>query len=300
MIVNRQNLNDLFQTFSVAFNLAMEEVSKRVHDNQLMEDELVMPVPVTGAATTHAWMNQISSMKEWIGDRIVGDIGAGKLVITNRKFENTIGIPRDDIEDDQYGTFTPLVRNMGAAAQAIWMDLAIEALLNNDKWADGNPFFCAGRKLSGKSGVLTNAVTTALSAAAVEKAIADIGGWLLHGGRAASVTPRLLVVGPSLLGLAKKIVEADLVSDGTTTTSNVSTARMLKVRSDSRLVGAHAGKWYVLGEKNTIRPVAVQKRRQPKLTRMDADTDEVVFMRDEFRYGTDARGGRRPPAAVRF
>jgi phage major head subunit gpT-like protein len=39
-----------------------------------------------------------------------------------------------------------------------------------------------------------------------------------------------------------------------------------------------------------MKPVYVQKRREPTLTRMDKDTDGNVFMRNEYYYGTDARG----------
>ena len=290
MIANRENLDGLFRAYSTVFNKAQEDARARVHPNQLTLEELAMLVPSAGAATTHAWMNQIPSMREWIGDRVVGDISAGKLTVTNRDYENTVGVSRNDIEDDQYGAFSPLIAAMGAAAEGIWMELALEALLANAAWADGSPFFCAGRVLGGASGAMTNATQAALSRAAVEAAVAAMGGWLLNGGRPAGVTPSVLVVGPSQLGLAKEIVEADLIASGGTTISNVSTARMLRARSDARLVGAAAGRWFVLGDKHGIRPVAVQQRKQPKLTRMDADSDEAVFMTNTFRYGTDARG----------
>ena len=65
---------------------------------------------------------------------------------------------------------------------------------------------------------------------------------------------------------------------------------MLKVLCDSRISGDHKNKWYIMGEKAGIKPVAVQQRRMPVFTRMDRDTDENVFMRKEYRYGTDARG----------
>ena len=40
----------------------------------------------------------------------------------------------------------------------------------------------------------------------------------------------------------------------------------------------------------SLKPVVIQKRKEPKLTRLDAENDENVFMRKEFIYGTDCRG----------
>ena len=39
-----------------------------------------------------------------------------------------------------------------------------------------------------------------------------------------------------------------------------------------------------------MKPIYVQQRKLAALTRMDRDTDENVFMRNEYYYGTDARG----------
>lgn len=47
-------------------------------------------------------------MREWIGEREVQALAAYDYLIKNKKFEMTIGVPRDDIEDDKYGVYTPL------------------------------------------------------------------------------------------------------------------------------------------------------------------------------------------------
>ena len=48
--------------------------------------------------------------------------------------------------------------------------------------------------------------------------------------------------------------------------------------------------WFVLGDKNGVKAVGVQKRKLPQLTRMDKDTDQEVFMSNNFLYGVHARG----------
>lgn len=289
MIVNRANLDALFQTYNTAFTAAQKRAAERAYPNALTVADIALAIPSSGAGTVHGWLEQIKSIHEWVGDRVVRNLTLGKLTVTNRDFENTISVSRNDIEDDQYGMFTPLIGMMGDDAESLWGKLAVEALIGNGMWADGNPFFSAGRKLGDST--IINAVSTALSKAAVESALTAMRGWTLHGGEPADVRPECLVVGPALEGLAKLIVEADLVSDGTTqnavTVSNVSTARMLKVRVDARITG---NEWYITGRKGGIPAVCVQQRLRPTLTRLDRDTDENVFMRNEYLYGTHARG----------
>lgn len=289
MVVNRANLDALFQTYNAAFTAAQKRASERAYPNALTATDVALLLPTTGAGTVHGWLEQIKSIHEWVGDRLVRNLTVNKLSVSNRDFENTIAVSRNDIEDDQYGMFTPLIGMMGEDAESLWQMLAVEALLGNGTWADGNSFFCSGRKLGDST--ITNAVTTALSRAAVEAGLTAMRGWMLHGGAPADVRPECLVVGPALEGLAKQIVEADLVSDGTSnnavTISNVSTARMLKVRVDARITG---NEWYVTGRKGGIPAICVQQRLRPTLTRLDRDTDENVFMRNEYLYGTHARG----------
>lgn len=289
MIINRANLDALFATYLSKFTDAMKKVASRVFPNQLLVEDIALILTVTGAATVHSWMEQIKGIREWIGDRVVNNIKVGQLTVSNRSFENTVSVKRNDIEDDQYGVFSPLIGMMGADAEGIWIKLAMAALTGNGIWADGNVFFCSGRKLG--DATITNAVTTSLSKTAVETGIAAMRAYTLYGGEPAEVLPRFLLVGPSLEATAKLICEAELVNDGNNVqVSNVSTAKNLTVRVDARLIGDHASDWYILGEKGGIPAVAVQKRKLPALTRCDRDTDPSVFNRGEFLYGTDARG----------
>ena len=52
--------------------------------------------------------------------------------------------------------------------------------------------------------------------------------------------------------------------------------------------GAGTG-WYLLDCSRMIKPIIFQRRRDYDLRRMDMRDDEHVFMRDQYRYGVDAR-----------
>ena len=292
MNITAANLDALFKTYQTKFAEAQKNAQQRVTPNDLQPEDIAISFIAGGSATQHSWLNQLKGIHEWVGRRVIEQLKLGKLTVVNRDFENTVTVSRNEIEDDQYGVYAPLIGMMGADAENLWKKLALEALLGNGDWADGNKFFCSGRVLKEAEGdsaavTITNGVTTAFSKAAVETAIAAMRGWKLGGGEPAEVRPDVLLVGPSLEGAAKQVCEADLVSDGTATVSNVSTAKALKVRVSPLITGNN---WFVLGDKNGVKAVGVQKRKLPQLTRMDKDTDQEAFMSNNFLYGVHARG----------
>lgn len=288
MNITAANMDALFRTFQTKFTEAQKAAQTRQTPNDLITEDIAISFIGSGSATQHSWLNQLKGIHEWVNQRTINALDIGKLTVVNRDFENTVTVSRNEIEDDQYGVYAPLIGMMGADAEGLWKKLAMEALVGNGDWADGNKFFCSGRKWKADGTyTFTNATTTAFSKAAVEAAIAAMRGWKLAGGESAEVRPDVLLVGPALEGAAKQACEADLVSDGTTTVSNVSTAKALKVRVSPAITGAQ---WYVLGDKNGVKAVGIQKRKLPQLTRLDNDTDQEVFMSNNFLYGVHARG----------
>ena len=284
MNITAANLDALFKTFQTKFSEAQKAAQTRVTPNDLVPEDIAISFTGSGSATQHSWLNQIKGIHEWA-------LNLGKLTVVNRDFENTVTVSRNEIEDDQYGVYAPLIGMMGADAENLWKKLAIQALVGNGDWADGNKFFCSGRKLNPeRTETITNAVTTALTKDVLETAIATMRAWTLHGGEPGEVRPDVLLVGPSLEAAAKRICEADLVSEGGATVSNVSPAKAVKVRVSQSLVGTHANEWFLLGDKNGVKAVGIQKRKLPELTRMDRDTDQEVFMSNNFLYGVHARG----------
>ena len=63
----------------------------------------------------------------------------------------------------------------------------------------------------------------------------------------------------------------------------------LIVRESNLLVGDHANKWFILGEKSGIKGVAVQERKKPQLVKKDKPDDDNVFWKNKIYYGAHAR-----------
>ena len=70
----------------------------------------------TASEETYGWLGDIPKLREWIGDRHVKALSAKGYTIRNRKFEGTVGVQRDDIEDDKLGLYAPRMEMLGQSA----------------------------------------------------------------------------------------------------------------------------------------------------------------------------------------
>lgn len=70
----------------------------------------------TGRQSVYPRLSTLPGLREWIGSRIAHSLSQSQFTITNKKFEETITISRDDIEDDIYGIYAPVAAQMGQDA----------------------------------------------------------------------------------------------------------------------------------------------------------------------------------------
>lgn len=73
-------------------------------------------VASTSRDETYGWLGQMPSMREWIGDRVIKDIASHGYNVANKDWESTVGVDRNDIEDDRLGIYTPLFQALGQEA----------------------------------------------------------------------------------------------------------------------------------------------------------------------------------------
>ena len=167
MVVNKANMAQLFKGYSASFNKGFNSpIDPRDRETLRLED-FAMTVPSSSGSTDHTWIGQLPSFRKWVGSREVKQLDLGKITVVNESFESTVGVPVTAIEDDSYGAFNNLMEAMGVNARDLWRALGVKALLANGDWADGNPVFCKDRVLE-EGCTVTNAVTTAFSASALE------------------------------------------------------------------------------------------------------------------------------------
>jgi phage major head subunit gpT-like protein len=106
MLINQSSLRVLFEGFNTSFNKGFEGAKSHYKD-------VAMMVPSTAGTNAYGWLGQFPKLREWVGDRVINNLVAHSYAVENKLFENTIGVPRPTIEDDQYGIFGPMFTEMG-------------------------------------------------------------------------------------------------------------------------------------------------------------------------------------------
>lgn len=136
MQVTRGNLNTLFVAFNAAFKQGLGQAPSQYQ-------RIATVVPSTTKSNEYGWLGKIPGMREWIGDRVVHGIATHGYTIKNKPFELTVGVDRDDIEDDNIGIYTPMMESMGESVAAQPDELVFSLLKAGTSTAcyDGQNFF---------------------------------------------------------------------------------------------------------------------------------------------------------------
>lgn len=136
LIINASNLGILRRAFSVAFK-------KGFGGNTSLWSKVATLVPSSTRANDYGWLGKIPGMREWIGDRQINNLKQHDYSIKNKSFESTIGVDRDDIADDQYGIYSPMMEMLGQNASEHPDELIFDLLANGfaTECYDGQYFF---------------------------------------------------------------------------------------------------------------------------------------------------------------
>ena len=151
MDINNANLRTLFVAFNAAFKAGLGQAASQYL-------QIATVVPSTTGSEEYGWLGQLPGLREWIGDRVVHAIGTHGYTVKNKPFELTVGVPRTAIEDDNYGVYTPLMQEMGRAADAHPDELVFRLLKNGrtELCYDKKPFFSTTHKVLDEKGKEVN------------------------------------------------------------------------------------------------------------------------------------------------
>ncbi len=153
MIINSENLALAFKGFKTVYSEAFLEAPSHA-------DKIAMTVPSASRDETYGWLGMFPQLREWIGQRQVNSLKAHGFTITNRTFESTVSVKRNDVADDRLGVFKPFVAEMGMAAKRHPDELIFGLLKSgfDTKCFDGTNFFAANHpvEIDGKKATLSN------------------------------------------------------------------------------------------------------------------------------------------------
>lgn len=85
-------------------------------------------IPSSSASNTYEWLSQFPAFREWVGARLHKAVKERAYSVKNRKFENTIDIPREKIEDDNYGEYSDVAYSYGLSVDDLKNDLVFSAI----------------------------------------------------------------------------------------------------------------------------------------------------------------------------
>lgn len=257
---------------------------------------------VSAATKTISFPSHASTRKlrRWEGERKVVNGKAYDYRVTAEKFELTMGIPVEEIEDDNIGAYNAMVMDMGEQV-ALWPDdLVFEALLagQTELAFDGKAFFADDHALKTGATIDNLQTSTSLTKANLAGLIELMLGWVGEDGRSLRVRPNLLVVPPALQEEALAIINSDILAQvfGSNTAAAGETNTMkgrlaIKVYPE---LGASAGgsdtAFYLMDTTRSIKPLVFVERAAPKMTFKNSDDDDNVFWDDEVVFGVRARG----------
>lgn len=82
----------------------------------------------TTKSNTYGFLGQWPGFREWVGDRSLKSIKEHAYAISNKDFESTVSVDRNDIEDDNLGVYGPMMQEMGYAASVFPDELVFPLL----------------------------------------------------------------------------------------------------------------------------------------------------------------------------
>lgn len=154
MEITRGNLSTLYVAFNAAFNTGLGAAPSQYQ-------RIASVIPSSTKSNEYGWLGKLPGMREWVGERVIHGLQSHGYTIRNKSFELTVGVDRDDIEDDNLGIYTPLMQNMGESAGAQPDELTFGLLKAGISTAcyDGQNFFDTDHPVldaSGKEVVQSN------------------------------------------------------------------------------------------------------------------------------------------------
>jgi phage major head subunit gpT-like protein len=140
MEITAASLTALFTGFDVIFQRGFEKPPSYY-------EKIATIVRSTSRQTTYPWLGRTTRFREWLGSRVVQALETHTYTLVNRNFEDTISIDRNDIEDDNYGVYEPIIEQLGWDTK-VHPDVLLFTMIKNAVSApstvlgyDGQPFF---------------------------------------------------------------------------------------------------------------------------------------------------------------
>ena len=253
-------------------------------------------LPSSHASETYAWLGETPIMRPFGDERVLRALSEYSYTIRNRKFEATIAIQREVLEDDQLGQIRVRVEAMAEAATQ-HNDQLLFALLASGETAlcyDGKPFY-ATTHAAGAGRTASNLYNLPLTADNLQTVLTAMQRIPLDSGEPMAVKPTHLLVPPELSFAAKRILNSAYYPESTAGAGAPGAFSANPLNGVLNLVETaritSPTEWHVLDCSHPVKPFILQQRIAPEVRALDGSGGETenTFLRDIYLYGVRSR-----------
>ncbi|RKY42045.1 MAG: hypothetical protein DRP85_04125 [Candidatus Makaraimicrobium thalassicum] len=255
-------------------------------------------LPSSSQYEDYAWFAEQIVVREFKDSRQLSDFGELRFQAENIKFEATIQIPQDLIDDAKYGVIGQLIRQL-AIKMARDPDKRATNLLkaaHTTTCYDGT-YWC-GTAHPGVDGgpTISNYTTSGFGPDALKEALKRLTTWPDRTGEIYDVNPNLLIVGRDDEFTARRWLSSQTIVTGNTAeipSQNIYSQLGIKLLVLNQLT---AGQWFLMDTGFGIMPIIFQQRQKittgfvPGPGRADEGGDAFTFMHDCKIFGAKYRG----------
>jgi len=156
MLINAANLDALRAGFKTSFQEGQAGMAATQYAR------VATVVPSTQKTQKYGWLGKFPNVREWIGPRAVHNLAQHDYAISEKPWELTIGVDRDDIETDNLGIYAPMFRQMGESTGGKWDQLVWDLLKAGfaTECYDGQFFFDTDHPVLDANGVEQSVANT--------------------------------------------------------------------------------------------------------------------------------------------
>lgn len=289
MEVNSATLDSLRTRFDGKFTGAYK-------GTEVWHPKLATTVPSDTKSNTYGWAALQTALREWIGPRVAQNLSEHSYVLANKKYEGTIELDRDDIEDDNLGIFAAVTVPGLARASAKHPDRLLKALIQSNPTAfDGKALFANDHPCFDKGGnTYDNLNTNALDGGGVATAYAQMASIIGEDGNPLEITPSLIVCPPQLRREAMVVMQSTTYAlpGSIATVGSATVDNPLRGWMDVLVLPELANEptvWYMIDATKPVMPFIYQVRDEAQLVARIDPNDPKVFDTDKFTWGVRQR-----------
>ncbi|MGE4296942.1 MAG: Mu-like prophage major head subunit gpT family protein [Desulfovibrionaceae bacterium] len=283
LLVNKSTLDSIFVNLKTAFHKAFDAAPSQW-------DKIAMLVQSTGKQNDYAWLSNFPRMRKWVGAKAIKALEAFKYSIVNDDWEATVGVKRNDIEDDNLGIYGPQVQMAGFSAKQL-PDEIVFALVDNGFASlcfDGQYFFdtdhpVAGASVSNKGVAVLSCATLAAAQASYGAARTALREMKDEEGRPMNITPNVLLVPPALEDMANLLMTTERLEDGKPNPYRGTATVVMSAHLTSSTA------WLLLDTTKPVKPIVYQERKKPVFVQQTDTSSDAVFNLAEYKFGAEAR-----------